>query len=276
MSRTARRVNTWVPAWSVVWAAASLSLSLFACTRPEAPATEASGPAPEVAPTAGSGAAEAGGPRQATPVPPDTVLDPSQIPGARASGPVRERLMRWATRGASQSELAEIMREVLDEGRPRDVEAVLFEVARMLSTWRAALEPELVAEVARFGSWEKRALWERVDGRFVPPLTEILLDAGDPAAVIRLAAFYDSGPAAVPLQAAAEAARSWESRAATVTLAGAPPCRVRIDGELADPPPWQLVPGTYRLSCDGDPIAPVTLRVGPSEQVQLSADLLPP
>lgn len=183
--------------------------------------------------------------------------------------------MRWATRGASQTELAEIFRDVLVDGRKRDVEAVLYELARMLSTWRMDLEPELVAEVGAFASYEKRGLWERIDARYIPPVLEILLDQRDAAAVLRLTAFYQGGPAERPVNGARTAAMSMAERTATVTFAEPPPCRVRGDGEFLGSPPWNLAPGTHYLSCDGNPIEPVTLRVQAGQRVALAPDLLP-
>jgi hypothetical protein len=183
--------------------------------------------------------------------------------------------MRWATRGASQTELAEIFREVLADGRKRDVEAVLYELARMLSEWRMNLQPELVAEVGAFASYERRGLWERIDARYIPPVLEILLDQQDAAAVLRLTAFYDDGPAARQLAGARNAASGLAERTATVSFPEPPACRVRADGEFLGSPPWNLAPGTHYLTCDGNPIEPVTLRVQAGQQLALASDLLP-
>ncbi len=247
-----------------------------ACT-PTTPPTSAGSAQPGAGTEPAVEASGSGAPvlRQAEPVPAGTMLNADEMPGARATGPIRSRLMRWATRGASQTEFAEIFRDVLVDGRKRDVEAALYELARMLSTWRMELEPELVAEVGAFAGYDKRGLWERIDARYIPPVLEILLDQQDAAAVLRLTAFYQGGPVDRSLNGARAAATSLAQRTASVTLTEPPPCRVRGDGEFLGSPPWDLAPGTHYLSCDGNPIGPVTLRVQAGQRVTLAPDLLP-
>ena len=65
---------------------------------------------------------------------------------------------------------------------------------------------EVVPAVVRFAAAENDGLWRQVDGRYVVPAVEVLLDAGRDEEVLRLTEWYASGPASAAMATARSAA----------------------------------------------------------------------
>jgi len=135
---------------------------------------------------------------------------------------------------------------------PEDIEGALSVLGRHLGEYRGSgrWEVPLVEVCARFSAAERASLWERVDGRFVIPLVEVLLDTGDRAGVARLAEAYGEGPAAAVLTSATAMSQSTDSRvevhADPRSLQG---CRLIIDGRPVSAGAQVLLPGSHTLRC---------------------------
>lgn len=266
-----------------------LVLTLAACSPAPAPArsegsSQTTIPVSEV-PSAGTTAAlpaEGSAPLllQVTPgqdAPHEVELDPSTIAGARATGPIRQRLMVWNDRGAAQAEFAEIFRDVLRNPNRRDVGAMLTEFSRRMSAWRVEWSPELMAELQAFAAPGNEAVWAMVDGRYVPAAVEALLDAEDDAAVMRLATAYADSPGAQALEGPRRLASQRMANPAMLEFIEPPKCRVLLDEKpLGAGLIHAVMRGTHTLRCADSSDPPIRVTLPPGGTTRLAGDLLPP
>jgi hypothetical protein len=237
------------------------------------------------APSVGSTAAlpteaSAPTPNQITPgqdAPPVAELDPATIPGARATGPIRQRLIVWNDRGATQTEFAEIFRIVLQDPNRRDVGAMLTEFSRMMSAWRVEWAPELIAELQAFAAPGNDEIWAMVDGRFVPAVAEALLDMEDDAAVMRLATAYAESPGARALEGPRRLAEQRMANPALLEFIEPPTCPVLLDEKpLGEGLIHAVMRGTHTLRCANSDDSPIRVTLPPGGTTRLAGDLLPP
>jgi hypothetical protein len=265
-----------------------LVLTLVACSPAPVPDEGSSQTTTQVsqAPSAGSTAAlpaeeaSAPTPMQVTPgqdAPQVAELDPSTIPGARATGPIRQRLMVWNDRGATQAEFAEIFRDVLRSPNRRDMSAMLTEFSRMMSAWRVEWSPELMAELQSFAAPGNDAIWAMVDGRYVPAAVEALLDVEDDAAVMRLATAYADSPGARALEGPRRLASQRMANPAMLEFIEPPKCPVLLDEELlGEGMVHAVMRGTHTLRCANSNDPPIRITLPPGGTTRLAGDLLPP
>lgn len=264
-----------------------LVLTLAACSPAPAPGEGSSQTTTQVseAPSAGTTTAlpaEASAPTliQVTPgqdAPPVVELDPSTIAGARATGPIRQRLMVWNDRGATQTEFAEIFRDVLRNPNRRDVGAMLTEFSRMMSAWRVEWSPELMAELQAFAAPGNEAIWAMVDGRYVPAAVEALLDAEDDAAVMRLATAYADSPGTQALEGPRRLASQRMANPAMLEFVEPPKCPVLLDEKpLGEGLIHAVMRGTHTLRCADSSDPPIRVTLPPGGTTRLAGDLLPP
>jgi len=264
-----------------------LVLTLVACSPAPVPGEGSSQTTPQVsqAPSAGTTAAlpaEGSAPplMQVTPgqdVPQVAELDPATIPGARATGPTRQRLMVWNDRGATQAEFAEIFRDVLRNPNRRDLSAMLTEFSRMMSAWRVEWSPELMAELQSFAAPGNDAIWAMVDGRYVPAAVEALLDVEDDAAVMRLAAAYSNLPGARALEGPRRLASQRMANPAMLEFIEPPKCPVLLDEQpLGEGLVHAVMRGTHTLRCADSNEPPIRITLPSGGTTRLAGDLLPP
>lgn len=147
--------------------------------------------------------------------------------------------------------LATRMRSALSTGDRLGVQEVLHELGRNLSVWRRRPDPTLAAAVVQFASWEHRGLRSRIDGRYVVPAAEFLLEQRDYAAILRLTTEYAASPAASALAGLRELAEAESAHA---------PARLRVEGcegamlddRRVGPLTTPVPSGSWTLRCPAD------------------------
>ncbi len=144
----------------------------------------------------------------------DLTTNAVQPPGATAvepaepgHAPAAEEPDSLVADAVDPSDLAAQIERAIAANDGAAAQTAFRELGLRLSELRGADRvDEVVPAVVRFAAAENDGLWRQVDGRYVVPAVEVLLDAGRDEEVLRLTEWYASGPASAAMATARSAA----------------------------------------------------------------------
>lgn len=154
---------------------------------------------------------------------------------------------------AGQELLAALLVDALERDDAGDVGVALRALGRRLGEYRAdRYEVPLVRAVQWFATAEQVDLRRRVDGRFVVPALEVLLDVRDGAAIDRLHASYENSPAAAAFSGARAQSLTFRASAARLEVGELPEsCELFVDAAPSGAAPIPF--GSHTIRCNGAP-----------------------